>query len=126
MPHLPGYRDMGPVRIGNAAYAQEQLDVYGAAILAATQSFFDDRLVQPGTRARFSALEPLGEQAVAVFGQVDAGIWEYRGRTAAQYIFGHGVLGRGGSIGAYRQPPGVGRSRALLAWPRDADGPADR
>lgn len=82
VPHLPGYRDMGPVRIGNAAYAQEQLDVYGAAILAATQSFFDDRLVQPGTRALFSALEPLGEQAVAVFGQVDAGIWEYRGRTA--------------------------------------------
>ena len=80
--HLPGYRDMGPVRIGNAAYQQVQVDVYGAAILAATQSFFDERLVRPGTKALFSALEPLGEQAVAVFGQEDAGIWEYRGHIA--------------------------------------------
>jgi len=80
--HLPGYRDMGPVRIGNAAYAQVQIDVYGAAILAATQSFYDERLVRPGTQALFEALEPLGEQSIAVFGTPDAGIWEYRGHTA--------------------------------------------
>lgn len=80
--HLPGYRGMGPVRIGNAAYAQVQLDMYGAAILAVTQSFFDERLVRPGTEALFHALEPLGEQSLAVFGQPDAGIWEYRGHSA--------------------------------------------
>lgn len=79
--HLPGYRDMGPVRIGNAAYTQVQHDVYGAAILAVTQSFFDERLVRRGTEALFATLEPLGEQAIAVFGQPDAGIWEYRGRA---------------------------------------------
>jgi len=80
--HLSGYRGMGPVRIGNAAYAQVQHDVYGAAILAVSQSFFDERLVRPGTQALFEALEPLGEVAVAVFGLPDAGIWEYRGHTA--------------------------------------------
>jgi hypothetical protein len=80
--HLPGYRDMGPVRIGNAAYSQVQLDMYGAAILAAAQTFFDERLMRPGTKALFHALEPLGEKSVAVFGQPDAGIWEYRGHTA--------------------------------------------
>ena len=80
--HLPGYRDMGPVHIGNAAYAQVQIDVYGAAVLAATQSFFDARLVRPGTRALFEALELLGEQSVAVFGSADAGLWEYRGHVA--------------------------------------------
>jgi GH15 family glucan-1,4-alpha-glucosidase len=80
--HLAGYRDMGPVRIGNAAYAQRQIDVYGAAILAATQSFFDERLVRPGTRALFEALELLGEQSVAAFGTPDAGLWEYRGHVA--------------------------------------------
>jgi GH15 family glucan-1,4-alpha-glucosidase len=79
--HLPGYRDMGPVRIGNAAYAQVQHDVYGAAILAVTQSFFDERLVRRGTEELYATLEPLGEQAIAVFGQPDAGLWEYRGRS---------------------------------------------
>lgn len=81
--HLPGYRDMGPVRVGNAAYAQLQHDVYGAAILAVTQCFFDERLVRRGTEELFTTLESLGEQALAVFGHEDAGIWEYRGRTAA-------------------------------------------
>jgi GH15 family glucan-1,4-alpha-glucosidase len=80
--NLPGYRDMGPVRIGNAAYAQVQIDVYGAAILAATQSFFDERLVRPGTQALFEALELLGEQSLAAFGTPDAGLWEYRGHIA--------------------------------------------
>jgi GH15 family glucan-1,4-alpha-glucosidase len=80
--HLSGYRGMGPVRIGNAAYEQVQHDVYGAAILAVSQCFFDERLVRPGTQELFAALEPLGEEAVAVFGLPDAGIWEYRGHTA--------------------------------------------
>lgn len=81
--HLPGYRGMGPVRVGNAAYQQLQHDVYGAAILAVTQSFFDERLVRQGTEELFVQLESLGEEALAVFGQADAGIWEYRGRSAA-------------------------------------------
>ena len=82
VPHLPGYRGMGPVRVGNAAYAQVQHDVYGAAILSVSQSFFDERLVRRGTEALFTTLEPLGEQSLAEFGQPDAGIWEYRGHTA--------------------------------------------
>lgn len=82
VPHLPGYRGMGPVRVGNAAYAQVQHDVYGAAILAVTQSFFDERLIRRGTADLYAGLEPLGEQAVAVFGQPDAGLWEYRGHSA--------------------------------------------
>src|ERR1700723_1112206 len=82
VPHLAGYRGMGPVRVGNAAYTQVQHDVYGAAILSVTQSFFDERLVRRGTEALFATLEPLGEQSLAEFGHPDAGIWEYRGHTA--------------------------------------------
>ena len=33
--HLPGYRGMGPVRVGNQAYEHIQNDVYGSVILAA-------------------------------------------------------------------------------------------
>jgi GH15 family glucan-1,4-alpha-glucosidase len=82
VPHLAGYRGMGPVRVGNEAYEQVQHDVYGAAILSVSQSFFDERLVRRGTEALFTALEPLGEQSLAEFGQADAGIWEYRGHIA--------------------------------------------
>ena len=77
---LPGYRGMGPVRIGNGAYTQVQNDVYGSAILAATHVFFDERLVNHGNVALFERLEALGAGALAVFDKPDAGLWELRGR----------------------------------------------
>ena len=76
---LPGYRSMGPVRVGNDAYRQVQHDVYGAAILAATHIFFDRRLEQRGDVALFERLERIGERAAACYDQPDAGIWELRG-----------------------------------------------
>ena len=76
---LPGYRGMGPVRIGNQAYRQVQHDVYGSAILTATHVFFDRRLVRCGDEALFHRLEALGERAVQVHDQPDAGLWELRG-----------------------------------------------
>jgi GH15 family glucan-1,4-alpha-glucosidase len=80
-PNLAGYRGMGPVRVGNQAYEHIQNDVYGSAILAATQSFFDERLLQPGGERLFGLLEVLGEQAVRVWDQPDAGLWELRTRA---------------------------------------------
>jgi GH15 family glucan-1,4-alpha-glucosidase len=77
---LPGYRGMGPVRIGNGAYTQVQNDVYGSAILAATHVFFDERLVKRGDVALFERLEGLGVGAMAAFDKPDAGLWELRGR----------------------------------------------
>ncbi len=76
---LPGYRGMGPVRIGNQAYRQVQHDVYGSAILAATHMFFDSRLTHPGEQGLFQRLEALGEQAITCYDQPDAGLWELRG-----------------------------------------------
>lgn len=78
---LPGYRGMGPVRIGNQAYRQVQHDVYGSAILAATHVFFDRRMVRHGDELLFRTLELLGERAAEVFDQPDAGLWELRGTT---------------------------------------------
>jgi GH15 family glucan-1,4-alpha-glucosidase len=78
---LPGYRSMGPVRVGNQAFEQAQNDVYGSVILAATQAFFDQRLEHPGDIAMFERLEQLGERAAALYDKPDSGLWEYRGRT---------------------------------------------
>ena len=77
---LPGYRGMGPVRIGNQAHEQLQHDVYGSLILALTQAFYDRRIANPGDRALFRRLERFGEFALEVYDKPDAGIWEYRGR----------------------------------------------
>ena len=76
---LPGYRGMGPVRVGNLAYNQIQHDVYGSAILAVAHVFFDRRLVRRGDEALFRRLEPLGETALLVHDRPDAGLWELRG-----------------------------------------------
>jgi len=78
---LPGYRGMGPVRVGNEACHQIQHDVYGSAILAATHVFFDRRLDRTGDEALFRRLESLGERAAVLFDQPDAGIWELRTRS---------------------------------------------
>jgi GH15 family glucan-1,4-alpha-glucosidase len=79
---LPGYRGMGPVRVGNQAALQVQNDVYGSAVLAATHAFFDRRLMRSGNEALFSRLEALGESAAAAWDQPDAGLWELRGAGA--------------------------------------------
>jgi len=83
---LPGYRGMGPVRRGNQAFEQIQHDVYGSAILAVTHIFFDRRLLRCGDSALFQRLESLGETAVQVYDQPDAGLWELRG-TARVHTF---------------------------------------
>jgi Glycosyl hydrolases family 15/Trehalase-like, N-terminal len=81
-PDLAGYRGMGPVRIGNDAWRQRQHDVYGSVVMAATQLFFDRRLAAPGDAAAFARLEHAGEAAWRLYDAPDAGLWEFRGRTA--------------------------------------------
>ncbi|HTJ65283.1 MAG TPA: glycoside hydrolase family 15 protein [Alphaproteobacteria bacterium] len=81
LPHLPGYRGYGPVRVGNAAALQTQNDGYGNVILAATQMFFDRRLPKGGDVDLFTQLERLGERAVTHAFTPDAGLWEFRGRA---------------------------------------------
>lgn len=78
---LEGYRGHRPVRVGNQAYEHFQHDVYGNAILAATQSFFDKRLLRPSGRTDFERYESIGERAFAVYDTPDAGMWELRSRS---------------------------------------------
>ncbi len=80
-PALAGYRGMGPVRFGNDAWRQQQNDVYGSVVLAASQLFFDRRLANPGSESTYAKLERLGAEAARRHDEPDAGIWEYRGRS---------------------------------------------
>ncbi len=81
VPTLAGYRGMGPVRVGNQAAEHFQHDVYGNIILGAAQAFHDHRLLYRAGTADFTRLELVGEQAVRVYGQPDAGMWELRTRA---------------------------------------------
>jgi GH15 family glucan-1,4-alpha-glucosidase len=81
VPTLAGYRGIGPVRVGNQAYQHYQHDVYGHAVLAATQAFFDRRLLRQGNVDDFTRMEWLGDRAFALHDQPDAGIWELRTRS---------------------------------------------
>jgi GH15 family glucan-1,4-alpha-glucosidase len=73
---LPGYENAQPVRIGNAAHAQLQLDVYGELIDAFHQSRVAKLQLDEGTwDLECKVLEHLAE----VWDQPDHGIWERRG-----------------------------------------------
>jgi len=79
---LPGYRGMGPVRIGNQAYEQVQHDAYGQIVLSNVQAFFDQRLFRMAGREDFEALERVGERAWLNYDEPDAGLWELRTRQS--------------------------------------------
>ncbi|MEH3106554.1 MAG: glycoside hydrolase family 15 protein [Sphingomonas fennica] len=81
-PGLPGYRGMGPVRVGNQAYEQIQHDAYGQIVLCNVQAFFDQRLFRMATLEDFHSLERVGERAWAFHDQPDAGLWELRTRQS--------------------------------------------
>jgi GH15 family glucan-1,4-alpha-glucosidase len=77
---LAGYRGMGPVRRGNAAYKQVQHDCYGQIVLPTVQAFIDQRLLRMADERDFASLEHVGELAWAMHDQPDAGLWEFRTR----------------------------------------------
>ena len=79
---LKGYRGMGPVRVGNAAYSQVQHDAYGQIVLSNIQAFIDLRLFRRSGIADFEALEKIGERAWRLYDQPDAGLWELRTRQS--------------------------------------------
>jgi GH15 family glucan-1,4-alpha-glucosidase len=82
-PDLKGFLGHGPVRVGNQAALQTQNDVYGSVVLAAAQMFVDERLPEMGGEPLFRLLEALGERALSVAFEPDAGLWEYRGFARA-------------------------------------------
>ena len=75
--HLEGYRGSRPVRVGNAAVGQKQLDVYGEVIDAA--HLYHERTRQPVRPELWEVLSHLADEAAARWREPDQGIWEVRG-----------------------------------------------
>ena len=73
--HLEGYRGSAPVRIGNAAEHQRQLDVYGELVLALYET---TRFGETLTDSAWIALRDVVEYVEEVWNEPDAGIWEVR------------------------------------------------
>ena len=74
--HLAGYRNSRPVRIGNGAHTQQQLDVYGEVILAAYTYAADGGVID---KASARMLAGFGEVVHSIWREPDSGIWEVRG-----------------------------------------------
>ena len=76
LPHLSGWRDTGPVRVGNDAWRQRQLDVYGALLDAAHTMRDQLRDLDEVTRGFLVAAV---DTAATRWRENDQGIWEVRG-----------------------------------------------
>ncbi len=76
LPELPGYEGSAPVRVGNAASEQFQLDVYGEVV--AVMFLGAERLgqIDPGLWPRWRTII---EHVETIWRQPDDGIWEARG-----------------------------------------------
>jgi len=76
VPWLPGYEKSSPVRIGNAAYEQIQIDVFGEIADAMLQTRKGG--MPPSARGR--AIRPVVMEYLSkAWRQPDEGIWEVRG-----------------------------------------------
>src|SRR5512133_1890366 len=74
--HLPGWKDSRPVRVGNGAWRQRQIDVYGEVLGAAAQLSEQIGTIDEDTR---NFLIACADTAATEWKKKDQGIWEVRG-----------------------------------------------
>jgi len=74
--HLSGYRDSKPVRIGNGAYNQFQLDIYGELMESV---YIYNRHGWPISYYMWMSLTKILDWVAGNWQQPDEGIWEVRG-----------------------------------------------
>ncbi|MCW2877465.1 MAG: glycoside hydrolase family 15 [Sphaerisporangium sp.] len=76
LPRLTGWRGSAPVRVGNDAWLQRQIDVYGELLDAAHQIYRDGGPLDPLIR---SFLIRVAEAAARRWQEPDQSLWEIRG-----------------------------------------------
>jgi GH15 family glucan-1,4-alpha-glucosidase len=81
--HLSGYRNSAPVRVGNGAVKQRQLDVYGEFVSAFWLSHRSGDRIGPDT---WHFLRSLINRAASLWDKPDRGLWEMRG-TPRHFVY---------------------------------------
>lgn len=76
LPHLEGYRGSSPVRIGNGAYNQLQLDIYGELM---DSVYLHNKYSQPVSYDSWTHLRRMIDWVGDNWHRADEGIWETRG-----------------------------------------------
>ncbi|TKI06163.1 glycoside hydrolase family 15 protein [Martelella alba] len=76
LPHLAGYAGSRPVRIGNLAYRQSQLDIYGELMDAV---YLANKYGEAISHRGWRYISEMIDHVCASWNQADAGIWEMRG-----------------------------------------------
>jgi GH15 family glucan-1,4-alpha-glucosidase len=76
LPDLEGYRGSTPVRVGNGAARQLQLDIYGELM---DSVYLYDKWAQPISSEQWEAIRDRTDWVCANWDQPDEGIWETRG-----------------------------------------------
>jgi GH15 family glucan-1,4-alpha-glucosidase len=85
LPHLEGYRRSAPVRVGNDAATQLQLDIYGALL---DSVYLYDKWCQPLSSGHWRAVCALVDWVCEHWDQPDEGVWETRGGRK-KFLYSH-------------------------------------
>ncbi|MGZ4279595.1 MAG: glycoside hydrolase family 15 protein, partial [Solirubrobacteraceae bacterium] len=114
--HLPGWRDSRPVRVGNGAWDQTQLDVYGELLSAL--HVYRERLGELHPEIQAFAAD-LANTAAARWEETDAGIWEMRGEP--RHHLSSKVLCWAALDRAVKLAPALGEHADAARWATERD-----
>jgi GH15 family glucan-1,4-alpha-glucosidase len=114
--HLAGYAGSGPVRIGNGAADQHQLDIYGSLLDAAWLYYQHGGVI---TSTEWQALTGIIALVMNKWRETDSGIWEARSQEqhyTYSKIWAWVALDR-----AVRLAARLGLNDQIDSWAREAD-----
>ena len=119
--HLRGWRDSRPVRVGNGAWDQVQLDVYGELLNAL--HLYREQLGDLHPEIQAFVADLADTAAAALDARRDAGMWEMRGEP--RHHLSSKVLCWTALDRAVKLAPQLGEHAKVDEWARARDGIRD-
>jgi alpha,alpha-trehalase len=116
LPHLRGWRDSSPVRVGNGAWDQVQLDVYGE--LLNSLHLYRSQLGELHMEIQ-AFVADLADTAARRWKETDSGMWEMRGEP--RHHLSSKVLCWTALDRAVKLAPALGEHAKVEEWSRARD-----